>query len=275
MSPLKISIVTPSLNQAPFLEQTIQSVLSQDYPHLEYIVIDGGSSDGSVEIIRRHAEQIAFWCSENDEGQSDAIAKGFERATGDIIGWLNSDDILLPGAISAVAQFFENHSRTETVSGGAYCINEDGRPLKRQFGTYTLGVRASYGRLRFYEQDGVFQQATFWRRSAYEAVGGLDRSLQFAMDRDLFLRLAKRKRFARLPQLLACFRLHKDCKSLRIQHVRRKENELLNRRHAVDAYNPLLRKAIYYRYRLPSLLRKAWLGLLRSSGGIRLKGVNG
>jgi glycosyltransferase involved in cell wall biosynthesis len=270
-SPLKISVVTPSFNQAQFLKQTMLSVLEQDYPHVEYLVLDGGSTDGSASIIREYADRLAYWRSERDGGQSDAIASGFERATGDILCWLNSDDVFLPGALSAVADYFTRHPEMEAVSGGAYYIDAEGRPWKSSFGSYTTGVATTYNRLRFLGGlDGVFQQATFWRRSAYEAVGGLDRSLQFIMDRDLFTRLAKRKPFGRLPRFLACFRLHGDCKSVRIQNIRRQEGQLFAQRYGVTEFGPIPAAILRWRYRLPSYARKCRLRLARSVGLVRL-----
>jgi len=269
----KISIVTPSYNQAEFLKQTVRSVLSQDYPDVEYVVMDGGSTDGSVDILREYSDRLAYWNSEKDEGQSDAIARGFERSTGEIMGWLNSDDVLLPGALTAVANFFRENPEVEVVSGGAYCIDSEGWPLHGRFGNYTLGVAATHGRLRYYHMDGVFQQATFWRRSAYDAVGGLDRSLKFILDRDLFLRLAKRRPFARLPQMLACFRIHEDCKSVRIQHIREKEGQAFRQRYGANRYGSLVRNFLFYRYRLPSLVRKVWLGALLNCRSVKLERV--
>lgn len=269
----KISIVTPSYNQAGFLEQTIQSVLSQDYSEVEYIVMDGGSTDGSVDILREYSDRLTHWNSEKDEGQSDAIAQGFERSTGEIMGWLNSDDLLLPGALDAVVSFFHENPEIEAVSGGAYCIDSEGWPLRGRFGNYTLGVAATHGRLRYYHMDGVFQPATFWRRSAYDAVGGLDRSLKFILDRDLFLRLAKRQPFARLPQMLACFRIHENCKSICIQHVREEESKAFRQRYGVNCYGSLVSSLLFYRYRLPSLMRKVWLGTLLNCRGVKLERV--
>lgn len=271
-SKLKISVVTPSFNQAKYLEATIQSVLSQDHDHVEYIVMDGGSRDGSIEIIRKYADRLAYWCSEKDEGQADALAKGFDRCTGDILCWLNSDDLFLPGALARVGNFFQSHPQAQVVSGGAFFADQNGRPL-RGFGAYSLGVRATFNRFRFYSQDGVFQQATFWRRSAYEAVGGIDTRLQFIMDYDLFTRLARHGRFERLPELLACFRLHDECKSLTIEAVRKAEVRQFAERFGVSSYACWRRSMGYWRYRVPSLVNKAWNRLLRDTGFIRLPEV--
>ena len=189
---LKISIVTPSYNQGHFIEETIRSVVNQDYPNVEYIVIDGGSTDSTTAHLNNYSAQIDYFSSEPDDGQADAIGKGFELASGDIMGWLNSDDVLLPGALSRVADYFESRPSISAVSGGGYFIDENGHPLKG-FGTFSLGVPASYDRFRYLlAQDGVFQPSTFWRSRDYHAVGGIDRKLEFIMDLDLFTRLAKR-----------------------------------------------------------------------------------
>jgi hypothetical protein len=131
-------------------------------------------------------------------------------------------------------------------------------------------VRATFSRFRFYEQDGVFQPATFWRRAAYEAVGGIDRSLQFIMDRDLFTRLARRRPLARLPELLACFRIHGEAKSARMQHIRREEACRFAEQYGAAAYPTALRAILYWRYRLPSLVRKAWYWWRLAAGAIEL-----
>src|ERR1035437_1184692 len=128
-----ITVVTPSFNQADNVERTIQSVLRQEYPALEYIIVDGGSSDGSVAIIRNYADRLHWWCSEPDEGQADAIAKGFARSGGEVLCWLNSDDILLPGALRAVGEYFRDHPLAEVVNGGAYCIDARDEPIRRIF----------------------------------------------------------------------------------------------------------------------------------------------
>ncbi len=269
---LKISVVTPSFNQAIYLETTLRSVLEQDYPHVEHIVIDGGSTDGSRDILQRYGSRLAYWCSEKDRGQADAIAKGFQRATGDILCWLNSDDVFLPGALRAVAEFFTRHPVAEVVCGGAYIINPEGRPVRR-FGHCTLGVKATFHRFCFYGQDGVYQQATFWRRSAYEAVGGVNPELQFIMDRELFARLACRQPFQRLPALLACFRIHEECKTRRLQDVQRRESDAFFQQYGRARHGRLQQRWLYWRYRVPSLARKTALFVLVHLGILRLKTV--
>jgi glycosyltransferase involved in cell wall biosynthesis len=268
---ITISVVTPSFNQAKYIEQTIVSVLDQDYPHVEYLVLDGGSTDKSPDIISSYADRLAYWCSESDGGQADAIAKGFEIASGDILCWLNSDDVFLPGALSAVAEYFDLHPDVEAVSGGAYYIDSAGRAMKPSFGCYTTGVAATYDRFRFLEaSDGVFQQATFWRKTAYEAVGGIDRSLQFIMDRDLFTRLARRRRFGQLSKFLACFRLHEECKSMRLQEIRHQEGRLYAERYGLTQYSRFTRSLMRWRYRVPSCARKCGLRLSRALGLVHL-----
>lgn len=270
---LKISLVTPSFNQAAYIEQTIKSVLNQDYSNIEYLVIDGGSTDGSAEIIRQYSDRLDYWCSEPDGGQADALRKGFEKCTGDILCWLNSDDILLPGAISKVARFFDDNPEVENVSGGAFYIDQHNQAMSG-FGAISLGVEASFDRFRFYQQDGVFQQAAFWRRSAYNAVGGIDPSLNFIMDYDLFTRLARLSSFRQLPEFLACFRLHAQCKSSRLEEVRRQEVEQYRIRFGVSELALWQKRLLYWRFRGPSLARKMQLRLRRKVGLLRIPQVN-
>jgi glycosyltransferase involved in cell wall biosynthesis len=255
-----ISIVTPSFNQARFLEKTMQSILSQGYPALEYIVVDGGSTDGSVEIIERYADRLKWWCSGPDGGQAEAIAKGFDHSTGEVLCWVNSDDVLLPGALHAVGDYFRSNPTAEVVTGAAYCIDEVDRPLRRLFQcTYTRGVRASAARFRCYGQDGVYQPATFWRSSAYLAVGGMRKTLSFALDLDLFTRLAERQRFGVVSRYLACFRIHAASKSCTIQNIRREEVALLRHNSGGSGSHPLVRRILFGWYRTTSLLRKSIL----------------
>lgn len=267
-----ISVVTPSFNQAKYLEATLRSVLDQDYPNVEHIVMDGGSTDGSLEILRKYGSKLAYWCSEKDKGQADALARGFQRCTGDILCWLNSDDVFLPGALTKVARYFSRNPDVEAACGGAYIIDSQGSPVKR-FGHCTLGVSATFDRFRFYGQDGVYQPATFWRRTAYDAVGGVDPNLQFIMDRDLFTRLASRMPFGRLPSLLACFRLHDEGKTCRIPEIQQRESTAFFSRYGQDACSTVGFAWRYWRHRIPSLVRKAHIHLLVRTGSLQLPAV--
>lgn len=203
-----VSIITPSYNQAHFIEETIRSVLSQDYPRLEYIIVDGGSTDGSPEIIRRYADRLAWWVSERDRGQTDALNKGFARAKGEILAWLNSDDTYLPGAVREAVTFLQAHPQVGMVYGDANLTDETGQVLGRFPARQT-----DYRRLR---QGYVHipQQAAFFRASLWRQVGPLDPSFYFAMDYDLWVRLARRAPIAYHPRLWANFRLHSAGKSV-------------------------------------------------------------
>jgi glycosyltransferase involved in cell wall biosynthesis len=181
----KISLVTCSYQQARFLDATLRSVLDQDYANLEYIVMDGGSQDGSADIIRRHADHLTYWVSARDAGQTDALARGFDRATGEIMGWLCSDDLLLPGTLAAVARYFTQHPEVEVVYGDALWIDERGRPIRAK-------KEMGFNRFVFlFDHNYLPQPSVFWRRSVYERVGGLDRSFDLAMDSDLWERFSR------------------------------------------------------------------------------------
>ncbi len=203
-----VSIVTPSYNQAPFLEETIRSVLEQDYPHIEYLVIDGGSTDGSVGIIEKYAGQLAWWVSEPDLGQTDALNKGFTQAKGQILAWLNSDDTYLPHAVSEAAAYLRDHPEAGMVYGDAYFIDRSGAVTGRFNARQT-----SYQRLR---RGAVYipQQASFFRTSLWEQVGPLDPSFYFAMDYDLWVRLAALAPIHYHPRPWANFRLHAGGKTI-------------------------------------------------------------
>jgi glycosyltransferase involved in cell wall biosynthesis len=204
-----VSIITPSFNQARYIEATIQSVLGQDYPRIEYIVVDGGSTDGSVDVIKRHEDKLAWWVSEKDKGQTDAINKGFARANGDILAWINSDDTYEPGAVSAAVKYLQEHPEVGMVYADCNFINEDGRVIGR-FGS----AQTDYRLLR---QGYVHipQQTMFFRADLWKQVGPLDPSFYFAMDYDLWTRIAARTELKYLPgQTWANFRLHSSGKTI-------------------------------------------------------------
>lgn len=180
----RISIVTPSFNQGRFIEETIRSVLLQGYPNLEYFVMDGGSTDGSIKIIGKYARWLE-WESGPDRGQSHAINKGWRRSTGDILAWLNSDDVLLPGALHEVAQHWSRNPAVGFLHGITEIVDQEGQPTGRTWGAsfeLDASLRAS--------ENYIAQQSTFISRSAIEKVGSLDETLEMSMDWDLWLRIA-------------------------------------------------------------------------------------
>jgi glycosyltransferase involved in cell wall biosynthesis len=208
----RVSVVTPSFNQAAYLEETIRSVLEQDYPHVEYLVIDGGSTDGSVELIRRYADRLAYWTSEPDRGQADAINKGWARATGDIVAFLNSDDYYLPGAISAAVEAFRRDPDLGLVCGQAQWVTESGEPI--QTSRFRLDDRSSREVFDVEGQTSVPQPAAFVRREVIERVGMLDASFHYGLDGEFFARVLGNFRGVSLPRTLACMRVQPDAKSV-------------------------------------------------------------
>jgi glycosyltransferase involved in cell wall biosynthesis len=223
-----VSIVTPSYNAAPYLRAAIESVLGQDYPHIEYLVMDGGSTDGTVELLKSYGDRFS-WVSEKDDGQSDAIARGFERTGGAIIGWINADDLLKPGAVSAAVEAFLAHPESALVYGDADFIDADGRFIA----PCTVVEPYSRHRLLHYG-DYIIQPASFFTREAYLAVGGLDRSLNWAMDWDLWLKLAERYPFVYLEKELASYRWLGSNKTAEGGFERLREVERVARRYGCD-----------------------------------------
>lgn len=213
----RITIVTPSFNQGRFLTRTIESVLSQRYENLEYLVIDGGSTDGSIDIIRRYQDRLCYWVSERDEGQADAIAKGFARSTGQIMGWLNSDDLFLPGALATVAQTFSRSRDIQMTYGNIVVINE-----WNQMQYICIQTPARFETL-FYGGQIINQEAVFWTRDLYNRVGGLNRQLQYALDYDLWIRMSRVTMPYHIPVILAAFRQHPSQKT---HHLDRYQHEM-------------------------------------------------
>ena len=202
-----VSIITPSFNQARYVEQTIQSVLSQDHPHIEYLIVDGGSSDGTMGILKKYEAKLK-WVSESDGGQTDAINKGFARAKGDILAWINSDDTYEPGAVSAAVKYLQRHPKVAMVYGDCNYIDESGK-VTGKFSS----AQTNYGLLRR-GYTHIPQQTMFLRAELWKQVGPLDPSFYFAMDYDLWTRLAARAPIKYIPQTWANFRLHTSGKTL-------------------------------------------------------------
>ncbi len=203
-----VSIITPSFNQARFLEATIRSVLGQDYPNIEYIIVDGGSTDNSVDVIKKYASELAWWVSEKDKGQTDAINKGFNRAKGEILAWVNSDDTYNPGAISAAVKYLTENSEVAMVYGDCNYINEEGKIIG-QF----PAAQTDYRKLRA-GYVHIPQQTMFFRAKYWQELGPLDSSFYFAMDYDLWTRIAAKSRIKYIQgQTWANFRIHTNSKT--------------------------------------------------------------
>jgi glycosyltransferase involved in cell wall biosynthesis len=217
----------PSFNQAPFLEQTLKSVLDQGYPDLEYMVLDGGSSDGSAQILERYASQLAFWRSAKDGGQSAALGEGLARATGEVVAWINSDDWYEPGAFRLAGEAFAAHPEVDIVHGDVCFTDVNGRPL--YIGPQILDLR-----ILSYESPYIAQQAMFWRRSAYERAGGVDPSYHYAMDHDLVVRmLVGGSRVLRIRRVLGNMRIHAAAKTARMKAIELEELERTRARHGL------------------------------------------
>ncbi len=228
----RISIVTPSFNQIQFLEETIRSVLLQGYPNLEYIVMDGGSTDGSEEVIRQYEPFLSFVHVGPDGGQSAAIAEGFHHATGEILAWLNSDDRYCPNVLKRVANHFAANPSIVFANGDVNYVDSKGNFLERIY-----AIRPNWFLTANLGVHGWPQQGCFWRRQAYEKSGGLDKTLQFCMDRDLFIRLIKLGPSARIPGApLADFRVHERAKSSTILDVAKMENDILLDRYGTPTW---------------------------------------
>ena len=202
----KVSIVTPSFNQGRYVARTVRSVLLQDYPNLEYIFLDGGSSDDTMARVEPYLGRFAYWRSARDRGQADAVHEGLQRASGDVMAYLNSDDLLAPGTVSRVVRFFERHPMVDAVYSHRVVIDESDRVV----GTWLLPPHSNYLISRW---DFLPQETCFWRRRLFERAGNVDRGMAFALDYDLFVRYMRAGRFARMNAFLGAFRRHGASKS--------------------------------------------------------------
>ena len=222
----QISIVTPSLNQASTIAAALDSVLSQAGPPVEYMVIDGGSTDGTREVIQRYADRLAYWVSEPDRGQSHALNKGFARARGDIVGWLNADDLLVPGALARVREVFAVGD-CDAVCGACRYEYADGTGR-------VMGVTPQ-GLMMLPVYDPIQQPSCFWQRSLHERVAGLDERLAYGMDWDLWLRFRRAgARFKAIPDVLSVYRMTGTNKTCVGGETRNREMYELLRRHRGD-----------------------------------------
>lgn len=216
----RISIITPSYNQGHFIEATIRSVLLQNYPNLEYIIIDGGSTDNTVEIIRKYEPQITYWVSEPDRGQTHAINKGLEKATGEILAYLNSDDYYLPGTLHAVAKHFRTHSETDLLHGRCCYVNAQGEPIGEQFANiHTFEEIINLWDVWWQKRQFV-QPEVFWTKRISDQIGQFNESLYFVMDYEYWCRiLLAGGMVGTIDQPLTCFRFTETQKSNQSEKV--------------------------------------------------------
>lgn len=206
----RISIVVPSFNQGRFIGATLQSIIDQDYPNLELLVVDGLSTDNSLEVINKYKCHLAWWVSEADSGQTQAINKGFSRSTGDIMAWINSDDLIAPGALHRVAEYFSQNTEAGVIYGDRILINQDSLEIGRW-------VLPNHSNRVLKWADFVPQETLYWSRKAWDCVGSrLDENFHFAMDWDFLLRLsAKGANILHLPLFMGLFRIHNEQKTSR------------------------------------------------------------
>lgn len=241
-----ISIVTPSYNQGAFLEATISSVLHQAETAVEHMVLDGGSTDGSAEIIARYSSCLAFSRCASDGGQAAAIDEGFRRSTGQVLGWLNSDDILLPGALAAVERYFCSHQEVDVAVGGCVFVDKRGDAVHDRLGLplCNLGAPLSFHRLLYVGMVSICQPAVFFRREAYFRAGGLDMSMRFSFDYDLLLRMLRRGRAGRIRRYLAAFRVHPEAKTQVLAPVNYEEDRQVRAKWGYDVQCPSRRQIL-------------------------------
>lgn len=231
-----VSIITPSYNQAQFLEKTMLSVLGQDYPNIEYLVADGGSTDGSVEIIRKYEDRLAWWVSEKDRGQADAINKGFSRAKGEVIAWVNSDDYYLPGAVSQAVKALQEHPEAGLVYGNVQVVDKDEEIIN----TLTYGNWQLPDLMTFHI---IGQPAVFMRRDVLEKAGYLDLSYHFLLDHQLWLRIGLAARYDYVPALWARAHYHEGCKNLaQAAEFGKEARRIVEWMKSEPAFEPYLRK---------------------------------
>jgi len=258
----RISIVTPSYNQAEFLERTILSVLNQNYPNLEYIIIDGGSTDGSVEIIKKYEKYISYWMSEKDKGQTDAINKGFEKSIGEIQAYINSDDTYNPAAFFKIAEAFTKTPEADIVFGNVIHVdvhdNLIGECRFTKFNFPTL----------IYEGGSLHQPGAFWKKEIYEKVHRFNPMYRFCMDFDFFCRVAEIGSLKYVREYIANFRYHQNSKSSTIRYIGSVENEEIARRYRAN------NSRIYLQYkRMVSQIRRFFYYIIQGDADYAIRGL--
>jgi len=241
----RISVVVPSYNQAPFLELTLKSILDKNYPNLELIVMDGGSTDGSVEILKKYSDRIAYWVSERDGGQTPALVKGFSRSTGEIQCWLNSDDLFMPGALAEVGEYFAANPKVDAVFGDTIWIDVNGTELRHQ-------REIPFNRfIWMHTYNYIPGMSMFWRRSVYENVGGLDTKFNLAMDADLWARISEVGRIHHARRTWSKMRFYPEQKNVRLRERSDQEDIMIRSRYidTTDGLSLKVKRAVAYAWR--------------------------
>lgn len=245
----KISVIVPSFNQAKYLEMTLLSILDQNYPNLELIVIDGGSSDESPAIIRKYEKRITFWCSEPDGGQTQGIMKGFSHATGEILCFLNSDDLFEPSALQEVGDYFLKHPNVDAVYGNSLWIDTVGKALRVQkeipFSKFIWLHTYNY----------IPGMSMFWRRSIYDKAGGLNPEFQLAFDADLWIRFSDHGTIKHVARQWSRMRFYPEQKNRRLREQSDREDMMIRSRYWKHSAKPL---TYYLQCKLAIAIRIVW-----------------
>lgn len=245
----KISVVVPSFNQAQYLELTLRSILDQQYPNLELIVIDGGSKDESPEIIRKYQLQIQFWCSEPDGGQTQGIIKGFSHATGEILCFLNSDDLFESGTLREVGEYFSAHPDIDAVYGDALWIDAEGKALRRQ-------KEISFNRfIWLYTYNYIPGMSMFWRRTIYDRTGGFNPEFSLAFDADLWIRFSDHGKIGHAARQWSRMRFYPEQKNRSLREQSNREDMLIRARYWKNGRRP---SAYSLRRKIALFLRILW-----------------
>jgi len=262
---MRITVVTPSYNQGEYIEQTILSVLRQGYSDLEYFVIDGGSKDNTVDVLRKYDYFLDYWVSEKDSGQSNAINKGLKKATGDILCWINSDDILLRGALNAVAEYFAKHRHVVFLEGNTVRIDSKSN---------IIGCINTLGQKKIFSKNGIFnisQQSMFWRRKIHDKIGYLDERFHAEMDKEFIIRCHEEDfKFGYINKYLGAIRIHEKTKTTKGGEIWLNDKKLIRNMYGGrydDLNRNLLLLSLYFfnklmllKYPKSYLLAKCWNG---------------
>lgn len=262
----KFTVVTPTFNQGEFIEKTINSVLSQGYPNLEFIIIDGGSKDNTLEVIKKYERHLTYWISEPDRGQSHAINKGMAKATGDYLTWLNSDDWYLPGALLRMHELFVAHPEAGMVVGNGRIVNQEGKVVYDISPTPEITLESLYG---WMSGGNFLQPASAFTRSAWEAVGQINEQIHIALDVDLWLRMAKADvQFVTTDTVLSEALSHPDAKTTAYEDLMRLDCALVIIRHGGEhavrkTLEGMITRYSWYRRNYEAIVSNPLLKLLR------------